>query len=462
VKALDAPRGATLWTRVPPRLDALFWSPWHRRVVLALGITWVLDGLEASFIANLAPTLEDPRTLGLTAGMIGVASSVYLCGQVLGALLFGHLADRHGRKRLFFITLSLYLVATALSGAAPSYAVFLVTRFCAGAGIGGEYSAINSTIDELVPARVRGQVDLTINGSYWLGVAAGAALTVLLLDPRIVPIRVGWRLCFLLGAALGLIILRMRKHIPESPRWLLMHGYEREANRVMRDIEIRAGQQGQASPPAIAVEVTGALGFLDVLTVLFAKNRKRAVLGMTLMVAQAFFYNAIFFSYGLVLERFHGVPASRVGLYIVPFAIGNFAGPLGRRVMIPLTNAAAGILLAVSSVLLFGGQIGALGQTLWWCGAFFFASAAASAAYLTVSELFPTELRGLAIALFYSFATAIGAIAPTLFGRIIESGSTRELLFGNCLAASMMIGAAVVARILGVASEGRSLEALRA
>ncbi len=467
----DTPRGTWVTTDVPGRLDALAWSSWHRRVIVALGITWMLDGLEASLVANLAPTLQLRETLGLSATQIGLANSVYLLGQVAGALLFGHLTDRFGRKRLFLVTLGLYLGATGLCALAPDFTTFLVLRLLAGGGIGGEYSAINSAIDELVPARVRGAVDLGVNGSYWIGVALGAAATLIVLDTRLLPVAIGWRVAFGLGAVLGLMILVVRRHLPESPRWLLMHGHVQAARDTMAGIEAQARGADPGAPrtpaPVTAVKVTGPVGFAHVVDVLLRRYPRRTVLGLSLMLAQAFLYNAIFFSYGLILERFHGVAADRVGLYIVPFAVGNFLGPLmlgrlfdtrGRRVMIPLTYALSGVLLLVTGGLFLAGMLNAVTQTLAWMVVFFVASAAASAAYLTVSELFPVELRGMAIAVFYAFGTLVGAGAPTLFGAIVDQGAAGGLVAGYALAAALMIAAAVIARRLGVDAEGRSLE----
>ncbi len=464
----DAPIGSTVKTDIPPRLDALGWSRWHQRVIIALGITWILDGLEASLVANLAPTLRDPRALDLSAGEIGFANTVYLVGQVVGALVFGHLTDRLGRKRLFLITIALYLVATAASGLAPNYTVFLVLRFFAGAGIGGEYSAINSAIDELVPARIRGQVDLAINGSYWIGVGLGAGLTMVLLDPDLFSIGVGWRVAFGFGAILGIAILAIRRDMPESPRWLLMHGHVKEAQATMVHIETRVGAPAGAFEP-VAITVFGPVGARHLLRTLFVRYRRRTILGVSLMLAQAFLYNSIFFSYGLILEKFHDVDAESVGMYIIPFAIGNFLGPLllgrhfdhwGRRVMIPLTYAASGVLLLITGLLFVGGYLDALTQTIAWSVVFFVASAAASSAYLTVSELFPVELRGMAIAVFYAFGTLVGAGAPLLFGIIVDTGEPMNLLAGYALSAGLMIGAAIVARILCVPAERRPLEQL--
>jgi MFS family permease len=473
----DARPGTWITSDVPARLDALGWSRWHRRVVLALGITWTLDGLEASLIANLAPSLQDARALGLTGAQVGLANTLYLVGQVAGALVFGHLTDRLGRKRLFLVTLGLYLLATALSGLAPTFAVFGIFRLLAGAGIGGEYAAINSAIDELVPARIRGQIDLAINGSYWIGVALGAGVTLVVLDPRVVSLHLGWRLAFGLGSVLGIAILLVRRDLPESPRWLLNHGHVRLAEatvaRIEADIRAAAGTTVIAAAPiavrAVPIKVAGAVDLRHLLRTLVVRYPRRTVLGLCLMLAQAFLYNSIFFSYGLILRKFHGVASDRVGLYMVPFAVGNFAGPLllgplfdrwGRRLMIAATYAASGVLLLITGGLFLAGALDALTQTIAWSVVFFVASAAASSAYLTVSELFPVEVRGMAIAVFYAFATLVGAGAPTLFGAIVDAGRPGQLFAGYALAAALMIGAAVVAHRLGVDAEGRSLEQL--
>ena len=388
----------------------------------------------------------------------------------MGALGFGHLTDRLGRKRLFLVTLALYLVSTALSGLAPGFAVFALLRACAGAGIGGEYAAINSAIDELVPARVRGQIDLAINGSYWVGVAMCAGLTLVVLDPAVLAIEVGWRVAFGLGAILGLAILLVRRDVPESPRWLLVHGHVRAAEATVAQIE--AAVHGAGARPAVAlprrrIKVHGPVGLRHLVRTLVVRYPRRTALGLVLMIAQAFLYNSIFFSYGLILREFHGVAPDDVGLYIVPFAAGNFLGPLllgrafdrrGRRVMIPATYATAGLLLLATGGMFLAGWLDAVTQTLAWGAVFFFASAAASAAYLTVSELFPIELRGMAIAVFYAVGTLVGAGAPALFGAIVDTGEPARLFAGYALAAVMMLAAAIVARRLAVDAERRSLE----
>ena len=470
MKAPDTAVGSWIESTVPPRLDALGWSSWHRRVIIALGITWVLDGLEASLIANLAPTLEDPRTLGLTGAEIGLTNTAYLVGQVIGALGFGHLSDRFGRKRLFLVTLALYLVSTAATGLAQGFPMFLLLRSLAGAGIGGEYAAINSAIDELVPARIRGQVDLAINGTYWMGIAMGAGLTLIVLNPAILPISIGWRFSFGLGALVGLVILFVRRHVPESPRWFLLHGYTHDAEATVAAIEHDIGVKAASVAP-VRVHVSGSVGLRALVHTLIVKYPRRTILGAVLMFSQAFLYNAIFFSYALVLRVFHGVAPSHVGLYVIPVAIGNFLGPitlgrlfdrLGRRVMIPVTYAGSGILLAITGVLFVAGDLTAVTQALAWSVVFFVASAAASSAYLTVSELFPVELRGRAIAVFYAFGTLVGAGAPVLFGALIDAGDPRQLFAGYMFASVLMVGAAIVARRIGVNAERRSLESLRA
>ncbi|HEY1693357.1 MAG TPA: MFS transporter [Polyangiaceae bacterium] len=465
--------GTVVQTNIPQRLDRLPWSAWHLRVVLALGVTWTLDGLEASLVTNLGPILEERSTLGLTATQVGVTNAVYLVGQVVGALAFGRLTDLWGRKRLFLVTLAIYLGATGLSGLAPGLGVFCVFRFFAGTGIGGEYAAINSAIDELIPARLRGRVDLAVNGSYWIGVVLGACVTQLLLDPRVVPQAWGWRLAFLLGSVLGLGILFVRRHMPESPRWLLMHGRIEESEASLRTIETAVAQShGELpeAPPRAPLRVTGAVGILYTARVLLKRLRRRTVLGLALMVAQTLFYNAVFFSLALVLTRFYGVPVDHAGRYVIPFAVGNFFGPVllghffdvvGRRVMIASTYVLSGALLVASGYAFQQGWLDATTQTVSWCVVFFFASAAASSAYLTVSELFPVEIRGMAIALFYATATLVGASSPALLGALIESGSRPAVFHGYVVGAAAMIAAGIVAAFLGVPAEGKSLEQLQ-
>jgi MFS family permease len=465
------PVGSVVTTNIPSRLDRLHWSGWHWRVVIALGITWTLDGLEASLIANLGPVLQESVTLGLTATEVGATNTAYLLGQVAGALVFGRLTDSLGRKKLFLVTLAVYLSATALSGLAPTFAIFAVLRFLAGTGIGGEYAAINSAIDELIPARMRGRIDLAINGSYWVGVALGAALTEILLNADYLPHAIGWRLAFLLGAALGLGILFLRRSIPESPRWLLMHGQVARSERVVTEIETKVGpgHGPLAEAPALEVRVTGTVGLGYTARILLGPLLRRTILGLALMIGQTFFFNAIFFTAPLILNRFHGVDEGHVGRYMIPFALVNFCGPLllgrlfdtvGRRPMIAGTYIASGLLLVATGYAFEQDWLSAATQTASWCLVFFFASAAASSAYLTVSELFPVEIRGLVIAIFYSVATAFGAVAPTVFSSLVATGDRTVLFEGYVFAASIMIAAGIVGAVLGVSAEGKSLEAL--
>ena len=457
-------------TSVPARLDRLPWSRFHSLVIAALGITWILDGLEVTLAGSVAAALQQSERLHLTAQQVGLTGSAYLAGAVLGALFFGHLTDRLGRKRLFNVTLGLYLVATALTALSWNFAAFAAFRFLTGAGIGGEYSAINSAIQELIPARLRGRTDLAVNGSFWVGAALGAGASVWLLDPALLPPDIGWRVAFGTGAALGLVILYLRHFLPESPRWLMTHGRIEEAEQVMAEIERRVG--AEALPPPAEAD-TALIAPTHVSLAIVARTLLRAypartLLGIVLMASQAFFYNAIFFTYALVLTRFFAVPADRVGLYILPFALGNFAGPmllgplfdtLGRKPMIAVTYALAGALLALSGALFVAGLLDARTQTLLWTIVFFFASAAASAAYLTVGESFPLELRALAIALFYAFGTLIGGVGgPALFGALIARGGRGDILIGYLLGAALMLVAAAVELKLGVAAERRPLE----
>jgi MFS family permease len=456
-------------TDIPARLDDLGWSGFHTRVVLALGITWILDGLEVTLAGALAGALKQSPTMHFSNTDIGIANSLYLAGAVLGALFFGWLTDRIGRRKLFFITLAVYLTATAataLSWGLASYALF---RFLTGAGIGGEYTAINSTIQELVPARYRGWIDLLINGSFWIGAAIGAISAIVLLDPAWFDPDHGWRIAYFTGAALGLIVLVMRMWIPESPRWLMIHGQPAQANAIVADIERSAtGHVQDRVLPKIKIRMRDHTPLREVAHTLLSVYRQRSLVGLALMVAQAFFYNAIFFTFALVLTDFFHIPADHVGWYILPFAAGNFLGPLvlgrlfdtlGRRTMITLTYAVSGVLLALSGYLFSIGALNAQQQTIAWMVIFFFASPAASAAYLTVSETFPLEVRALAIALFYAIGTGIGGvIGPALFGALIDTGSRASVFAGYLLGSALMIVAAAVAWRYAVAAERKSLE----
>jgi MFS family permease len=416
--------GSAIHTDIPARLDRLPWSAWHWRVVIALGITWLLDGLEVTVVGSLGPALQRPETLGLSAGQIGWAASAYIAGAVLGALFFGRLVDTLGRKRIFLVTLAVYLVATTATAFTWDIASFAFCRFVTGFGIGGEYAAINSAIDELIPARVRGRVALAINGTFWVGAAMGAGLSILLLDPRFVGAEYGWRIAFGLGGILAFAILLVRRNVPESPRWLLMHGRAEEAEAIVRAIEREVGVKHEKREH-LTLRPLRSVPWGDVLHVLAVRHNRRAVLGLTLMASQAFFYNAIFFTYALVLARFYGVADEHVGYYIFPFAVGNFLGPLllghlfdhvGRRVMIATTYGLAGLGLLVTGYAFQQEWLSATSQALSWSAIFFVASAAASSAYLTVSEVFPLEMRAIAISLFYAVGTALGGfVGPPLF-----------------------------------------------
>ncbi|HEX2566051.1 MAG TPA: MFS transporter [Burkholderiales bacterium] len=462
---------AAIRSSIPARLDRLPWSRWHWRVVIALGVSWLLDGLEVTVVGSLGPTLQRADTLGLSAAQIGWAASAYVAGAVLGALYFGRLADRLGRKRMFLVTLAVYVGATVLTAFSFSLLTFACCRFLTGFGIGGEYAAINSAIDELIPARLRGTVDLAINGSFWIGAALGAAVSIPLLDERFLDPQLGWRLAFGLGALLGAAILLVRRHVPESPRWLLMHGRSAEAEAIVAQIEAELALRHGALPAfsgQLSMRALRSVPWREIVRLLATRYRRRTVLGLVLMAAQAFFYNAIFFTYALVLTQFYGVPNASVGYYIFPFAVGNFLGPLilgrlfdaiGRRVMIALTYAASGIALFATGEAFASGALGATGLTLCWSAIFFVASAAASAAYLTVSEVFPLEMRAIAISIFYATGTALGGFAgPPLFGAMIESGSRPALFGAYALAGGLMCAAALVAAFLGVDAERKPLE----
>ena len=457
---------------IPARLDRLPWSRWHWRVVVALGIAWILDGLEVTIVGSIGSVLERPDTLGLSAAQIGGAGSLYVGGAVVGALVFGRLADRLGRKRLFMLTLAVYMAATVATAFSTDFAWFAMCRFLTGLGIGGEYAAINSAIDELIPARVRGRVNLAINGSFWVGAAIGALISLVLLDARVLGPQLGWRAGFLLGAALAVAILLVRRHVPESPRWLLMHGRADEAERIVaqieRDAHAQTGAPLDAVHETVAFERRAAPTLAQVWHVLSRRYRTRSGVVLALMVSQAFFYNAIFFTYALVLTRFHGVDASRVGLYIVPFAVGNVLGPLllgplfdrwGRRVMIAATYALSGVALTITGIGFALELLDATTQTLAWSVVFFFASAAASSAYLTVSEVFPLEMRALAISVFYAVGTGVGGFAaPALFGALIETGSRGNVFIGYEIGAALVLAAALVAWRWAVDAERKPLE----
>ena len=460
-------------TDIPARLDRLRWSRFHTLLIAALGTSWIIDGLEVTLVGALAAELTLPATLGLTPAQVGEAAGAYIAGAVIGAIVFGGLADRYGRRRLFFATLGLYAVATVGSGFAPDFFVFALLRFLTGAGIGGEYAAINSAIQEFMPARLRGRVDLAVNGSFWVGAAAGAAGAAFLLDSGIFSPVWGWRIAFIIGGTLALAILPLRRFVPESPRWLLLRRRREEAEHVVAGIEAHANDRGGVeAPPPIVLDPRGHVGWFALFGILLRRYPRRVVLGLSLMTAQAFLYNAIFFTYALVLTRYYGVPEARVGLFLLPFAAGNFLGPLvlgplfdqlGRRVMITATYGLTGTLIVATGVLFKTGVLDPLTQTLAWSVVFFFASAAASSAYLTVGENFPLEIRASAIAWFYAIGTALGGIAgPVVFGHLIASGGRGDVFVGYALGGALMLCAAFVAAFFAVDAERRSLESVAA
>jgi len=464
----------TVTSDVPFRLDRLPWSRWHWMVVIALGITWLLDGLEVTISGSLVGILKDPRALGLTDTEIGFSGTAYLLGAVIGALGFGYATDRLGRRKLFFLTLVLYLSATAATAFSWGFGSFAVFRALTGCGIGGEYAAINSAVDELIPARVRGHVDLVINSTFWIGAALGSGAAILLTHLPIPP-TLSWRFAFGIGATLGLGVLFMRRHVPESPRWLLTHGCKDEAERVVSEIEQRVEKECGPLPPAkgmIRMRVRHSTPWREIRDAMLRKYRKRSALGFSLMVAQAFFYNAVLFTYGLVLLRFYGVRATALGFYLLPLALGNFLGPLvigrlfdsvGRRPMIALTYGVSGVLLAMTSWLFARGMLTATTQAVAWSVIFFIASSAASSAYLTVSEIFPLEIRALAIAVFYACGTLAGGVGgPALFGYLTQTGVRMNLFWGYLAASALMVAAAGVEWKWGVAAERKPLETISA
>jgi MFS family permease len=461
-------------TDIPARLDRLPWSRFHLLVVIALGITWILDGLEVTIVGSIGPVLQSPRTLGLTAGEIGGAGSAYVTGAVIGALIFGWMTDRFGRRVIFYATLIVYLVGVLLTATSWSFWSFALFRAITGFGIGGEYAAINSAIDELMPARYRGRIDIIINGSFWVGAVAGSGASLIFLDPNVFAPDVGWRLAFAIGGVLCLGILLMRRHVPESPRWLVTHGFGRQADATVADIEQRVradtGRELERAEGRLEVHPRRTFGFDLIARAMLGKYRSRSVLALALMIAQAFLYNAVFFSYGLVLVDFHGVASERTGTHLVTLAASNFLGPLllgrffdtiGRRTMITATYGISGVLLIATAVAFGLDAFSAWGQTFAWMLIFFFASAAASSAYLTASEIFPLETRALAIAIFYALGTAVGGTAaPLLFGYLVQSGSAWALAAGYAFAATLMLIAAATAAKFGIDAEMRSLESI--
>jgi MFS family permease len=475
-EAAHASSPGVIRSLIPARLDRLPWSPFHTRMVMALGVAWILDGLEITVASAVVDTLTQPDTLALSSAAAGLIATVYLVGEVVGALWFGRLSDRLGRRRLFMVTLAVYLVGSGLTaltlGNGAGWVGFLyLTRFVAGMGIGGEYAAINSAIDELIPASYRGRVDIAVNGTYWAGAILGTLGTFVFLN--VLSVGVGWRLAFLIGPVLGLVILFVRRHLPESPRWQVTHGRAAEAEKTIAYIEDEVERGGRTLPPvdaskAIVLQPTERIGYGGLLRLLFRDHPKRAIYGASLMITQSFLYNAIFFTYTLVLGKFYGVSSGDAPLFLIAFAVGNLAGPLllgrffdtvGRKQMIAGTYIGSGVLLAITAWLFDAGVLTATTQTIGWCVIFFFASAGASAAYLTVSEIFPVEVRAKAIAVFFAIAQCFGALGPVIYGALIGDGSQPTRLFlGYLLGAAVMIVGGLVALAFGVAAERRSLE----
>ena len=460
-------------TNIPARIDRLPWSRFHMLVIMALGITWILDGLEVTIIGSIGPILKSKETLGLTDQDIGSVAGFYVAGAVIGALLFGWLTDRYGRRAIFNITLGVYLIGVLLSAFSWNFWSFAAFRLITGLGIGGEYSAINSAIDELMPKRLRGRVDLVVNGGYWGGAAFGAAASLLLLSGKFVSINLGWRLGFGIGALLGSVILFLRRYVPESPRWQITHGHEKAANKTLAEIEKEIREEtgkDWAKPRGrpLKVHPKKVFGFGVILSGMGGKNLKRSFLAMTLMVAQAFLFNAVFFTYGLVLTKFYHIKETQVGLYILPLALGNFLGPVllgrlfdtvGRKRMITATYILSGIMLIAVSVLFGTNLLNAWTQTACWIAIFFVASPAASSAYLTASEIFPLETRAMAIAVFYAIGTLIGGVsAPLIFGHLIGTGSQFGVAIGYVGAAVLMILGGICEAFWGVEAAGKSLE----
>jgi MFS family permease len=460
---------------IPARIDRLPWSRFHTRLVMALGVAWILDGLEITIASNVGPDLTLKSTLNMSAGAVADIATWYLIGEVIGALVFGHLSDKLGRKNLFMVTLGVYLVGSGLTAATPAgghWFIFLyATRVVAGMGIGGEYSAINSAVDEMIPARYRGRVDLAVNGTYWAGAFIGAIVTLAALNH--LSAATGWRVAYVVGPVLALVIIYVRRNLPESPRWQVMHGREKEAEATIAEIEGDVAKTKGSLPavdPSRELEIrpTEQIGYLALLRTLFVHYPSRSVLGAALMITQSFLYNAIFFTYGLVLEFFFKVKATDTGYYFMAFAVGNLLGPLtighlfdtiGRRKMISSTYLIAGVLLIITAQLFKAGTLNATTQTIAWSVIFFFASAGASAGYLTVSEVFPLEVRAKAIAVFFAIAQCFGFLGSHLYGHLIGAGhDPNSLYFGYLLGAGAMIIGGLVAVFLGVDAEGKSLE----
>jgi MFS family permease len=464
----------TIETDVPARMDRLPWSRWHLRIITALGTSWLLDGLEVTLVGSLSGVLESKNGLSLSDQEVTAAASIYLVGAVVGALLFGHLTDRLGRKKLFLVTLATYSLATVGTAFSPGLLAFSICRFFTGFGIGGEYAAINSAVDELIPGKVRGTVDLIVNATFWVGASIGSLASLYLLSGHGPPQDLGWRFAFGIGGTLGFGVLLMRLAVPESPRWLMLRGHERDASDLVSDIEARVARHAGALPPVkdppLKIKTRDHTPWGEIFKNMTGANRSRSLLGLVLMVGQAFFFNAVFFTFALVAKQFFHMNDSQLPKELLPFAIGSFLGPIllgalfdkiGRKIMITATYGAAGIMLAVVAYLFGRGTLGLHGLSIGFSVIFFVASSAASAAYLTVSEIFPLEIRAFAIAIFYAAGTLLGgAGAPALFGALIASGSKVNVALGYLLGAALMLAGAVCEQLIGVEAAGKSLESV--
>jgi MFS family permease len=468
------PASREIESDLPQRMDRLPWSSWHMRIITALGTSWLLDGLEVTLVGSLSGVLESKHGLSLSDPQVTSAATIYLAGAVIGALFFGHLTDRYGRKRLFLVTLATYSIATVCTAFSHGFLFFAVCRFFTGLGIGGEYAAINSAVDELIPGKVRGTVDLLVNGTFWVGASVGSVAALQLLGGHFFPQDTGWRYAFAIGGTLGLLVLLLRLTVPESPRWLMLRGREDEADRIVSAIEKKIQANGKQLPPPegekLKITPRDHTPMKEIFANMLGENRQRSILGLALMIAQSFFFNAIFFTYALIAKKFFHVADSKLPLQLLPFAIASFLGPfllgplfdrIGRKPMIVATYASAGVLLAAIAIPFATGALGLKGMGIAFAVIFFIASSAASAAYLTVSEIFPLEIRAFAIALFYAFGTLIGGVgAPLLFGLLIHTGSRPAVAAGYALGAALMIGAAVLEAVMGVEAAGKSLESI--
>ena len=468
------PEDRNIETDVPARLDRLPWSSWHIKIIIALGTSWMLDGLQVTLAGSLAGILEDKKALALTDPQVAAGATTYLAGAVVGAVLFGYLTDRLGRRKLFLVTLATYSLATLATALSWNFLSFALFRFLTGLGIGGEYAAINSAVDELIPGKVRGTVDLIVNATFWVGAAVGSLASLLLLKGGFMSPNVGWRVAFGVGAVLGLGVLFLRLSVPESPRWLMLRGKEDDANKVVCDIEAKVSKaKGDLPKPEgkkLKLKVRDHTPWGEIFQSMLKDNRKRSILALALMVGQSYFFNAVFFTYGLVVNKFFKISARDLPLHLLPFALGSFFGPVllgrffdsvGRKPMIVGTYGVAGLLLAATVIPFAHGSLTAKTLGLCFTIIFFVASSAASAAYLTVSEIFPLEIRALAIAVFYAIGTLIGGVgAPFLFGELIATGSRWNVGLGYLLGAALMIVAAVAEWTMGIEAAGKSLESI--